>query len=455
MTKGTPLDVAISGGTVATGTQTFDATVGIRDGRIAAFYGPEEEITALQTIDAAGRLVLPGFVDAHVHMREPGPVHKEGFETGTMAAAAGGVTTVMAMPTTDPPTLTPTDFEDKVRLAETKAYVDFALQAGVGEDLSFIAELARMGAASFEIFLADIFPALAMGDSGHFSEALGRIAEVGGIAGITPGDEGIIRQRTARADGEGVHKPLAFARTRPPVSEALGVARACILAGETGTRIHIRQVSCQASVAVLRDARSHSDRLSGEVTPHNLLLTEADLERHGPFAKMVPPLRQPSDLESLWDALLDGTIDIVATDHAPHLPAEKEPGKQDIWKAPGGIPGLQTFPPLMLDQVAKGRMTLAELVRTCCEQPARLFGLYPRKGALLPGSDADLVIVDSDRERAIENAEQLSKAANTPFAGQVVKGWPVLTMVRGRVVMRDGIIEGSPAGTFVKPEKRE
>jgi dihydroorotase len=208
-------------------------------------------------------------------------------------------------------------------------------------------------------------------------------------------------------------------------------------------------------VEVLQGERSRSQGISAEVTPHNLLLTETDLEKQGPFATMVPPLRKPSDVESLWGALLDGTIDIVATDHAPHLPAEKEPGREDIWNAPCGIPGLQTFLPLMLNQVSKGVMTLSELIGTCSERPARLFGLYPRKGTLLPGSDADLVIVDPDREKAVENAEQLSKAAVTPFAGHVLRGWPVLTMVRGRVVMRDGKITGVPSGIFVKPQKRD
>ncbi|MGH7322349.1 MAG: dihydroorotase [Candidatus Rokuibacteriota bacterium] len=155
--------------------------------------------------------------------------------------------------------------------------------------------------------------------------------------------------------------------------------------------------------------------------------------------------------EALWGALLDGTVDIVATDHAPHLPAEKEAGRHDIWKAPGGFPRLQTWLPLMLDQVAKGRWTLVDLIRCCAEAPARLFGLYPRKGALEPGSDADLVIVDPTRTMTIDNDSQVSRARVTPFAGRVVTGVPVLTMVRGQVVMRDGAVTGRPRGALVTP----
>ncbi|MGH7266964.1 MAG: dihydroorotase, partial [Candidatus Rokuibacteriota bacterium] len=195
--------------------------------------------------------------------------------------------------------------------------------------------------------------------------------------------------------------------------------------------------------------RQASPRVSAETTPHNLLLTEDELDRQGPFAKVTPPLRPAADLEACWGALRDGTVDIVATDHAPHLPAEKEAGRADIWKAPGGFPGLQTLLPLMLNEVARGRLTLVDLVALCAERPARLFRLYPRKGALEPGSDADLVLVDPAREALIENEAQLSRARVTPFAGWRVRGWPVATLLRGRVVMRDGKVTGVPAGTLV------
>jgi dihydroorotase len=383
-------------------------------------------------------------------MREPGYIHKEDFDTGSRAAAAGGVTTVMVMPTTNPATTTPDYFEEKIRSATGRAYVDFAIQAGIVENPSHIETLASLGAVSFELFLADVPPHLLTQDNGNLIDALSRIGRVGRVAGITPGDDAVVRWKTTQL-AKGNNDVLAFARSRPPVAEALGVARACMLAEETGCRVHIRQVSCVRSLEVIRHARNRYKQITAEVTPHHLVLTEESLEQYGPFVKMLPPLRTSTDTESLWQALKDGTIDIVATDHAPHLQEEKEQGKTNIWKAPSGIPGLQTILPLMLDQVAKGCLTFVDLARLCSENPARIFGLFPRKGTLEPGSDADLVIVDPSRTMVIENMAQYSKAVITPFHGQRILGYPVLCMMRGHVIMCDGKIEGNPHGAFVAP----
>jgi dihydroorotase len=448
-----PLDIAIQGAQVVTGQSMQSVTIGIRFGKIAGHYGPGEEVAAHEVIDAKGKVILPGIIDAHVHFREPGYAHKEGFETGSMAAAAGGVTTVMDMPNTDPPTFTPKAFEEKVRTAAGKIYVDLALQAGVGEDLSPIEPLAKMGAVSFELFLAEMPAPFLVKDNGVLWKMLERIATVGSLAGITPGDDGIVQARIADPEIKNSQDPIAFARSRPSIAEAFGIARACLAAKEVGARIHLRQTSTRLSTEVLRTARSQYGRITAEVTPHNLLLSEDELKKQGPFAKMIPPLRKNADMESLWQALQDGIIDIVDTDHAPHLPEEKEPGKTDICKGPGGIPGVQTLLPLMLEQVAQGRISFIDLARICSREPARIFGLYPKKGSLEVGADADLVIIDPKMEKMIENQDQLSKARITPFNGWKIHGWPILTMVRGMVVMRNGKIEGRPRGSLVTSPK--
>ena len=220
-------DVLVRGAQVITAGRLVRATIAVTGEKVAGLLEPTLEPPAGLVIDARGLVVLPGLVDAHVHLREPGYAWKEGFETGTMAAAAGGVTTVMVMPTDSPPTLTPEDFEAKARLAAGVSHVDFAIQAGVASRAQRIEELAELGAVSFELFLGDAPPSLLAGDSGDVLEILRRVQAVGGVAGVTPGDDGIVRAATASLPSEGSIDPRSFAWSRPPIAETLGVARAC------------------------------------------------------------------------------------------------------------------------------------------------------------------------------------------------------------------------------------
>jgi dihydroorotase len=355
----------------------------------------------------------------------------------------------MVMPTDNPMTTTPEFFSEKRELASGICHVDYALQAGLGPDTRHVRALAELGAISFEIFMADLAPPMLVERTSELMACLAAVRDVSGIAGLTPGDDSVVQPLAAAARAADPMDRLGFARSRPPVAEAIGVARACVAVRDLGVRAHIRQMSCAASIGVLRALRPET--LSAEVTPHNLLLDEQELLKQGPVAKVVPPLRLRSDLEAARAALVDRTIDIVATDHAPHLPDEKKAGEADIWQAPGGFPGVQTFLPLMLRLVGEGVLTYPQLVDACCEAPARLFGLYPRKGVLQVGADADVVIVDPNRPSEIRNEAQESKARLTPFHGWAVPATPVLALLRGQVIMRDGHAEGLPSGRFVCP----
>ena len=418
-------DVVVRGGRMA-----HDAlavrTVAIKDGKIAALLDPSEAATGRESVDADGCIVFPGLVDAHVHFREPGLTHKEDFESGSRAAALGGVTTVMVMPTDSPMTDTAQLFEEKRRLAEGRCHVDFALQALLARNTREVGALAAAGAASFEIFMGLLPEALCVRSEEDLAGALAAVRAAGAVAGVTALDERL---------------STSFA----PEAEAQGIARALRVHAQAGGRMHLRQISSAAAVDALRGAR---DGVTSEVTPHNLLLTAETLERLGAVAKVVPPLRTPADTAALQSALASGLISIVATDHAPHTPAEKDAG---LAKAPGGFPGVQTLLPLLLKLVADGALTYEALVRVACAQPARIFGLYPRKGALQAGSDADLVLVDPARSMHIRNADQASKAARTPFDGWSIPATPVATLLRGEVVMRDGAVAGSPRGLHLKP----
>jgi dihydroorotase len=443
------VDVVIDGGTLVGPDGLKPRSIGIVGGKVAAIAAPGEGLQARERIDAAGCLILPGLVDAHVHLRDPGLTHKEDFGSGTRAAAAGGVTTVMVMPTDKPMTTTPQLFAEKRAIGERSAHVDFALQAGLGPDTTHVRELRDLGAVSFEVFMADLAPPMLVTTNQELLACLRAVAAVDRVAGVTPGDDAIVAACSVAGATGREESRRAFLASRPAVAEAIGIARACVAAEAARARIHIRQVSAAASVSVLRALKSAA--ISAEVTPHNLLLEDGEILRRGPIAKVVPPLRSREDLASVRAALREGVIDLVATDHAPHLPEEKALGEEDLAKAPGGFPGVQTLLPLMLRLVEQGVIDYPRLAAACCEAPARRFGLFPTKGALRPGSDADLVVIDPRKPFVIRNEDQQSRARLTPFAGWQAPASPVLTMLRGRVVARGTQLTSERCGRFVRP----
>jgi dihydroorotase len=442
-------DLVVKNGLVVHPTGLRRESIAAASGRISAMIEPGEPVEAYEVVDAQGKLILPGLVDAHVHFREPGLTHKEDFATGSRAAAAGGVTTVMVMPTDNPVTQTSEQFLEKKALAEGRSHVDFALQAAVGPDAGAVKGLTEVGAVSFEVFLGLVGNALRVTTFDRLISILDAVREVGGVLGVTPFDDDLAAITSARAKVAFGESRAAFAPSLPPIVEASGIAKACCAQRLAGGRMHVRQVSSALGVAML--SASAGEGVSAEVTPHNLLLTNETLLRDGAVAKVIPPLRKPTDLAAVREALRSGRIDIVATDHAPHAPDEKAAGTDNIWAAPGGFPGVQTFLPALLILVGDGVITYSDLVRVACEEPARLFGLHPRKGALKPGSDADFVIVDPSRPFPIDDAHQVSKACHSPFHGLVAPATPVLAVLRGEVVMRDGRPEGLPRGRFIAP----
>jgi dihydroorotase len=432
------------------GAETRD--LAITDGRITALLRRGEEASAREILDLGGQIVLPGLVDAHVHFREPGLVYKEGFESGSAAAAAGGVTTVMVMPTDNPMTTTPDLFLEKKELADGHTHVDYALQAGLGPDVTHVRALAELGAISFEVFMSDLAPPMLTDRSSDLLAVLKAVREAGAVAGITPGDDSIVQAMTA-AEGKAISDRRSFMRTRPTVAEAIGLARACVAVRHVGVEAHIRQISCADSVGVLRALAPR--HLSCEVTPHNLWLAEDELVRQGPVAKVVPPLRPQADLEAVREALREDIVQMVATDHAPHTAEEKLAGTDDITKAPGGFPGVQTFLPVLLRLVGEGVLTYQDLARVGSQAPARRFGLFPRKGTLQVGSDADIVVIDPRRPFTVRNADQLSKAAMTPFDGMAVPATPAMVFLRGTKIAQDGkLVDGRvKRGKFIaRPE---
>ncbi len=448
--SGAVFDLILRGGTLIHADGACRADLAIQGGAIAALLPPGTQAEVRRTLDAHGKLLLPGLVDAHAHLREPGATHKEDFGSATRAALAGGVTTVLDMPTDDPWTVTPEDFTAKRALAERRIHVDVGLQVALGpQSPAALRALVAAGAVSFEIFTADVPPAFLHADAACVEAAMRRVAEAGGTVCVSPGDQSLLLARLA-ALAPGRSSPTDFAATRPPLAEAMGIARALVAAAGIGCAVHVRQINAAAGLAVWRRLRDIADA-SVETTPQNLIFTVADYERpDGVMLKASPPLRAHADRAALRAALAEGVIDVVATDHAPHLPAEKYAAAADFANVPGGLPGLQTLLPAMLRLVADGVLSLPGLVAACATNPARRFGLAA-KGRLAPGADADVLVLDPRGTWTVTDADQHSKAEATPFAGLSVPFALERVLLRGAEVLTpDGAI-APPRGRVLGP----
>jgi len=436
-------DLVITGGTIVTDTAQFAGAIAIKDGIILAIGDASAMPAALEVLDATGQYILPGAIDAHVHFREPGYTHKETWETGTASAAMGGVTTVFEMPNTNPPTGTLPALQMKLEAAK-KAYVDYGIYGLLAEDnLDQIEILIDGGVAAFKCFMGNTFGNLPSPSSGAMLEGFEIVAKHGYRIALHAENATIMARRQIALKDAGRHDPLAHLAARPPVVAIEAVARAAILAEWTGARIHILHVSSGDELRPLREAKLRGVDITAETAPHYLLLDE-QAYKNGSLIRVNPPVREKKHQDALWQAIADRTIDMIATDHAPHSHSEKH--QDNIWQADCGFTGVETQMPLMLTQVVAGRLSLCDYVRLTATAPANAFGLYPHKGTLLPGSDADIVVVDLTREDIVEARHLHSLGASTPFEATPVKGLPIHTLVRGRFVMRDRKLVESARG---------
>lgn len=426
--------------------------VAIQAGKIVAVASDADLPRGRQEIDGAGKVLLPGILDTHVHLRDPGAIHKEDFATGTRGAAVGGITTLLDMPNTAPPITTAERLREKAEILARRSYVHYGLYAVItARNIEAIPALAREGAVGFKLFMTPPPQGdLPCPDDGAILEAMRRTAETGLPFGAHAENASIVDAATAALKQRGRTDPAAHSEARPSLAEVESIARLIRFARATRCRLHIYHLTTAEGLELVRQAKADGLPVTAETCPHYLLLTQKDLVRLGPVAKCNPPLRTEEDVAALWNGVEDGTIDILASDHAPQGLAGKN--HPVIWDNASGICGIQLFLPLMLNQVVSGRLSLERLVRLTAEQPARHYGLYPRKGTILVGADADLTLVDLDRQAEVRGAELESKTKQNPFEAMILRGWPTLTVVSGKVVMRDGqIVSDPPCGSFVRP----
>jgi dihydroorotase len=432
----TKADLVIANGRIVTPDSVFDGSIAIKDGKVLAVGELEAMPLAAELFDAAGMHILPGAIDDHVHFRDPGYPHKEDWESGTAAAAFGGVTCVFDMPNTIPPTADGEILAAKHAIAAAKAHVDFGLYGLLGDNtIATVPELIDGGVIGFKLYMGNTFGKIPSPDTGATLECFEVAAATGKRVSLHAENNDIMERRQKRLMAAGKKDQWAHLAARPNVVAVEAVSRAAILAEWTGARIHVLHISTAEELRPLREAKARGVDITGETCPHYLLLSTDDYNRVPGIIAVNPPVREKQNQQPIFDALKDGTIDVIATDHAPHAYEEKT--RNDIWTVDCGFPGVETQMPLMLTQVNAGRMSISDYVRMSAYNPARIWGLYPHKGALLPGSDADIAIVDLGRDHVIRDAETQSRSKVSPWDGYQVKGMPIHTLVRGRFVMKD------------------
>lgn len=438
----------IKGGKIVTPKGIVRADLAVREGKIAAIAKSQHLPKADREIDVKGRYILPGGVDAHAHIYDPKYVYREDFETGTMAAAAGGVTTIIDM-VLQSPVDNPDRIREKIAVGKQESLVDFSLHAGMmnNENVKWVPEIVRLGVASFKAFMCAPYRV----DDKTLSLIMERVATHLGILNVHAEDEKTVWELREKLKQEGRVDPLAHNESRPNIAEERAVSHAISLASSAGVHLHISHLTTREGVKLIKDAKHDGVHVTTETCPHYLVFTRHDVRRHGPYLKVNPPLKSGEDLNALWNGLKAGTVDMVTSEHAPGTRDEKEVGWRDIWQAWGGLPGIETMLPILLSEgVNKGRLTLENLCSILCKRPAKIFGLYPRKGAIMVGSDADLTVIDLKRKRKVRSGELHHKCGWTPYEGMTLAGWPTMTILRGEVVAENGEIKGkSGFGKFV------
>ncbi|MDR1619317.1 MAG: dihydroorotase [Clostridiales bacterium] len=461
-------DHVIKNGTIVTPNESYKGNIYVKDGKIAAISawalgGDAEEVT-----DAAGKHVMAGFIDTHTHSRDGynGAHYKEDFSHSSAAAAAGGVTTMYEMPNCNPAVYNVENLNKLVDCITPKAHVDFAVWGLClgGLNNSELMALREAGVIGFKFFwgyaidaktyqliynydesMKDVIPPL---DEGEVYKIFREVAKTGKIVGIHAENFDIIKTLTEEVKATGDTSYAAMLRARPSMSETTIIETAINIAREVHTRLHILHLAAGDGVALVRRAQREGLYVTAETCPHYLALTDQNAITLGALMKGYPPVRTQYDQDLLWRGLNEGVLAHVCSDHAPHALEEKQ---KPLWEVPAGMATVETMSMIMLNAVNAGKLTLNKLSDVMSMTPAKLYGTYPQKGALLVGADADIVIVDMNRSYTFHQEELHSRTKLSPYDGWKLRGKAVQTILRGRTVAKDGQIIGKPGGKFIKP----
>jgi allantoinase len=444
-------DVLVKSGTIVTSEKTFAGNLAVKDGKVVAILEPGIEVEADKVYDASGKYVLPGAIDPHVHGGHGDP-HRETLYNASAAAAAGGITTILEQPLSNPSTVTLEAFNNKHKEADEKCVIDYGLWGGlVPGHFDDLEDLYNSGGQAFKSFMCRCsnYP---MTDDGTLLKGMKKIAEWGGLVAVHAENDTLIQQLVDDFREEGKNDVEAFIDSHPVYSELEAIERFIFIARQApGCKAHIVHMSIPQGAAAVRAAKDEGIDITVETCPQYLGLNEDDLREMGGVAKCDPPVRSKKLVDELWNYVIDGTVDMLASDHSPHPFDRKVVEADNFSYASEGVTGLQTMMPVAITEgVHKRGMSLNRLVEISSLNPAKRFGLFPRKGTLLVGSDADFIILDLNKEWVCKAEEMHYLNKHTPFSGRTFKGLIEKTFVRGNLVCDNNEIKVEPGfGEFV------
>lgn len=452
-------DVLVKNGRIVTADSVTEGNIAVKDGKIAAILAAGDEPEAAKVIDAKGNYVFPGAIDTHAHLNDPGYEWREDYEHGTAAAAVGGYTTVVDMPLQNEPAMTTAEaFDNKIEKVDPNAYVDYCLWGGlIPDNFGDLKDLNDKGCVAFKSFIGPVSPDYSSLNYGQAYEAMQIIKQFDGRAGFHCEDFSTIKNQEKRMKEAGRYDWEGFLESRPVISEMLATVDIIEIAKATGCKAHICHVSHPDVAQKIKEAQQEGYDITAETCSHYLSLTDKDVIANGPMFKCAPPLRTQEDVDRMWEYVKDGTFAGIASDHSPcsydekfnEILGVKIENVFDVW---GGISGIQSgFQVAFNEGCVKRDVCPTVLANSMSVLPAKAFGIYGKKGDIKIGFDADLLIVDPEKEWEITSESLLYVNKISAFVGMKGKGLPVLTMVRGNVVAEDGKITAEKGvGTLVK-----
>ncbi|KNF07034.1 allantoinase AllB [Gottschalkia purinilytica] len=436
-------DLILKNARIPLGDNTIVTNILVKDEKISGISNCIEGVEAKETIDVEEQLTLPGCIDSHTHFMYQGFPHRENFLTGTAAAATGGITTIIDMPCCTVPSARSVDqLKLKIDLCQPQSVVDFAMWGGVtGEDvregwMHNVKEQADYGVVAFKVYMTPSVPTYPRVTDPEMLECFRAVAETGLPIGVHAENFAMCDFYVKKFQKGGKLDATAWSEARMELAEKVAIELGISFAEETNARLHIVHMSTGIGAKLIGEAKKRGINATSETCPHYLTLNYQDaLKEHGAFAKVAPPLRNKKDNEELWEGLKNGSVDFIATDHAPYeIESEKNREDMTIWTAFPGFPGVETMVPILISEgYNKGRVSLSKLVDILSTNAAKHYGLYPKKGTIAIGSDADFTIIDLNKEWTITK-ETVTMCGYTPFKGMKLKGKPVKTIVRGHVV---------------------